>query len=152
MHQILQGREREGGLREGFIGEVVLYQDVKNKQRCLPRGHSKKVQPLSTKAWRQERPSKRTNRKTRHSLINKYWELWSFRSRIDKSTGNFPLVSPLFCTFQIFYNKHYLDDHIVKTEGKKWNNWISRVNLTWQNNATFWRCCLRWDRREPAGC
>lgn len=97
----------------------MLYQGLKSKQRCLPGGHSKKVQQLSTKARRHERPSKRTNRKTRHSLTHKYWERWSFQSRIDKSTGHFPLVSILFCTFQIFYNKHYLDDHIVKTEGKK---------------------------------
>ena len=50
---ITETRGRKGGEPgEGFIGEAVLYQDVKNEHRCLPGGHSKRRQ--STKARRHE--------------------------------------------------------------------------------------------------
>lgn len=54
IYQILQRQEEKKGGEpgEGFIGEAVLYQDVKNEHRCLPGGHSKRRQ--STKARRHE--------------------------------------------------------------------------------------------------
>ena len=50
---ITETRGRKAGEpEEGFIGEAVLYQDVKNEHKCLPGGHSKTGQ--STKARRHE--------------------------------------------------------------------------------------------------
>lgn len=108
MYQILQGQEgQKRGLKEGFIGEIVLYQDVNKKQRdvCLE-GIPKKYSSYLQKArGMREEPSRRTNRKIRQ--FDKYKLGTSLQSRINsmsnKSPGNFPLVSILFCTFHIFY-------------------------------------------------